>query len=151
MSFDTNAAISIVLENTLTQTTRSIPLLLRNNYYEVDLSGITPGDYNFTIRVENEQLSQSGSFKVLNFDIEKQFLNANVDKLAKLAENTDGEIFFPEQFSELEKVLFAKEEYTAVQKSKENEIPLIDWKYLLALIVISLSIEWFLRKYNGLI
>jgi len=30
-------------------------------------------------------------------------------------------------------------------------VPLIGWKYLLALLVLSLSIEWFLRKYKGLI
>jgi hypothetical protein len=30
-------------------------------------------------------------------------------------------------------------------------VPLIDWKYLLAIIALALAAEWFIRKYNGLI
>ena len=43
------------------------------------------------------------------------------------------------------------ERYLPIQKSSKNIVPLIDWKYLLFLIVLTLAIEWFLRKYNGLI
>ncbi|NCO63830.1 MAG: hypothetical protein GW849_08130, partial [Flavobacteriia bacterium] len=41
--------------------------------------------------------------------------------------------------------------YQSIQKTHKNIIPLIDWKYLLFLIATSLSLEWFIRKYNGLI
>ena len=39
----------------------------------------------------------------------------------------------------------------SIQKESKNVIPLIDWKYLLALIVMALASEWFIRKFNGLI
>ncbi|NAS30540.1 VWA domain-containing protein [Flavobacteriaceae bacterium R38] len=149
--FDTNASVSIRLENKTVNSFRTVPLLLKNNHYEVDLSGIEPGEYDFVVSVANEQLSRSGSFKILDFDIEKQFLNADIDKLNKLAENSGGQLFFPDQFSDIENSLLSNEAYKPIQKSKENSVPLIDWKYLLALIVIALSVEWFLRKYNGLI
>ena len=41
--------------------------------------------------------------------------------------------------------------YQTIQKSNKNTVPLIDFKILLLVIVLSLAIEWFLRKYNGLI
>ena len=149
--FDTNASISIDFTNKETNATRSIPLLLKNNYYEVDLSGISAGEYNFTIRVEEENISRTGSFKVLDFDIEKQFLNANIADLAILAKNTGGSLFFPDQFETIRDTLLNNEAYKPIQKSKEDIVPLIQWKYLLALLILSLAAEWFLRKYNGLI
>ena len=42
---------------------------------------------------------------------------------------------------------FYSNQVTFLQKIE----PLIEWRYLLGLIILSLSIEWFLRKYNGLI
>ncbi len=149
--FDANANISIDFKNKETNTSRSIPLLLKNNYYEADLSGIPAGEYDFTIKVQEERLSRSGSFKVLDFDIEKQFLNANITDLTILAKNTGGSLFFPDQFETIRNMLLNNEAYKPIQKSKEDIVPLIQWKYLLALLILSLAAEWFFRKYNGLI
>jgi hypothetical protein len=47
-------------------------------------------------------------------------------------------------------VLLNDNRYQQVQKREQKVVPLIDWKYLLGLIVLILSAEWFIRKYNGL-
>ena len=47
--------------------------------------------------------------------------------------------------------LLEDERFATIQKSKRSVIPLIDYKYLLGLIALALSLEWFIRKYNGLI
>ena len=47
--------------------------------------------------------------------------------------------------------LIKDDNFKQVEISKEKIEPLIEWIYLLGLIILSLSIEWFLRKYNGLI
>ena len=47
--------------------------------------------------------------------------------------------------------LLEDDRFVSVQKSEQKVVPLIDWKYLLALIAVLLSLEWFIRKYNGLI
>ncbi|MFT5679087.1 MAG: hypothetical protein ACI9FY_001636, partial [Patiriisocius sp.] len=41
--------------------------------------------------------------------------------------------------------------FATIQKSEQKTVPLIDWKYLLGLIALTLALEWFIRKYNGLI
>ena len=43
------------------------------------------------------------------------------------------------------------EEYKAIEKNSVTKTPLIDWIWLLVLISILLAIEWFVRKYNGLL
>ena len=45
---------------------------------------------------------------------------------------------------------YADPNYVPTQKSKQIVVPLIDFKFLLGLIIAALSLEWFIRKYNGL-
>lgn len=148
---DSRASLSIVLQDSITKETRSIPFLLKNQGYEVDLSSLPPSVYNFSVKVEGKNISRSGTFKILQFDVEKQFLNANVTKLRRVATNTSARAFVINEADLLFGELIRDKRFVGVQKTSEKVIPLIDWKYLLPLIALSLAIEWFLRKYNGLI
>jgi hypothetical protein len=87
----------------------------------------------------------------LDFDIEKQFVNPDFKKLSQLAEQTQGKVFLSNQMETLIKQLLETENYKAVQKVVIKKTPLIDWIWLLILIVISLASEWFIRKYNGML
>lgn len=149
--FDARQSLEIILENTLSKEKQVLPFVLKNNNYQVDLSGLEPANYDFTVRSKTENISKSGSFEVLEYNIEQQFLNADVTRLRQLATNTSGESFFMDNLDELIAELSSNESYKPIQKSNKNTVPLIDWKYLLGLIVFTLSAEWFLRKYNGLI
>ncbi len=149
--FDNRASVSISVVNDETKQRQVFPLLLKNNYYEVDLSSLNSGEYNFTVSVQNEEVARSGNFTILEFDIEKQFLNANISKLNRLAAKTNGASFFPSEINSLIDKLVNDDTYRATQKSEQKVVPLIDWKYLLGLIILCLSLEWFIRKYNGLI
>ncbi len=149
--FDQKANLLIKVKEKNTQEAREIPFVLKNNIYEADLSGLVAGNYEYTVISVNENLSRNGQFTILNFDVEQQFLNADVTKLNKIATNTSGNTYFLNQEDELIKNLLNNESFKAIQKSRENIVSLIDWKYILALIILILSIEWFMRKYNGLI
>ena len=145
--FDTRGKLNLTVKNKETDASQIFPFLLRNNQYEVDLSNLPAGDYTFTAKVEGEQLSKSGSFTIVDFEVEKQFLNANLSAFQQLSD----EIYFPNQFEEIKQQLLQSPEFKPIQKSKQEVSPLIDWVYLLAIIVFCLSSEWFLRKYYGLI
>jgi hypothetical protein len=119
--------------------------------YEVDLSGLEAGNYSFTVKVNNENISKSGELKILDYNVEQQFLNANVTKLQSLASHTEGTSYFIDNTSTLANDLLNDSRFATIQKSTKKVVPLIDWKYLLALIALSLAAEWFIRKYNGLI
>ncbi|WP_407557505.1 VWA domain-containing protein [Winogradskyella sp. 4-2091] len=149
--FDNSASLSIILKNKEDESIREVPLLLNNGNYTVDLSGISAGLYDFTIKHNSESVSSSGSFQVLEYNVEQQFLNADISKLKALAINSEGEAYFANQSQLLIEHLLADKRYATIQKSTKNIVPLIDWKYLLGIIVLSLFAEWFIRKYNGLI
>ncbi|APY12372.1 hypothetical protein BWZ22_14570 [Seonamhaeicola sp. S2-3] len=149
--FDDRETLSILVEDKLSESKFEFPFVLKNNNYQVDLSNLKPSEYNFTVRAKNENISKSGSFTILEYNVEQQFLNANVTKLQQLATNSSGKSYFIDKTNDLIKDLMSDNRYVSVQKSNKNIIPLIDWKFLLAIIALSLSAEWFLRKYNGLI
>ena len=149
--FDVNGNLEITYQNKETNESKSLPLLLRNASYIADLSSIAPGDYVFTVKSRDEPLSTSGNFKILAYNVEQQFLNADVTKLQYIATNSSGNYYFIDDSDSIINDLISDNRFTTIQKSKTTTIPLIDWKYLLGLIALALSLEWFIRKYNGLI
>ena len=149
--FDDRGALTISLKDETSDVTRVLPFILNRSNYEVDLSSLPPSNYTFTISVANEGLQRTGSFTILDFNVEQQFLNADVTKLQRLATNTDGRVYFIENTDSLVAQLISDKRFATIQKSTKKVVPLIDWKYLLAIIALSLAIEWFMRKYNGLI
>jgi hypothetical protein len=149
--FDEKARLTIAVTNIKTKQTKNFDLLKGNNTYKVNLDGLLAGGYNFSVKELNTKTTYSGHFEILDFDIEKQFVNANVEKLKQLAVQTNGAAFYPNQIDALIKTLLENEEYKAVQKDVVTKSPLIDWKWLLVLIAVFLSSEWFVRKYNGML
>ncbi len=149
--FDAKASLNIISKNKEDEIETILPFILKNNNYQADLSGFTPGQYDFTVRANNGEASYSGSFQILDYNVEQQFLNANVTKLQQLAANSQGSSYFIANTDNLVSDLTNDSRYVTIQKSTKNVVPLIDFKYLLALIVLSLALEWFIRKYNGLI
>jgi hypothetical protein len=149
--FDSRASLTITVKNTETEKQTTFPMLLRNNYFEVDLNSLPAGEYNYTVSVANEAVSSSGNFTILDFNVEQQFLNADIGKLNRVAQNTNGKAYFTDQSDALINALLENTNFQNIERSEQKVVPLIDWKYLLALIILALAAEWFIRKYNGLI
>lgn len=149
--FDNRAQLNISVVNNETKEGANFPMLLKNNFYEVDLNSLQAGNYEFTVSVKEEGIARSGGFTILEFNVEQQFLNANVTKLGRVATNTGGTVYFIDQAVSLINELLENDNFKTIQKTNQKVVPLIAWKYLLGLIVLTLSAEWFIRKYNGLI
>ena len=149
--FDAKASLNIQLKNNDTSESREIPLLLDGSNYTVDLSGIDAGEYDFRIFHSAEAISFSGQIRILDYNVEQQFLNADISKLNLLAENTNGKVYYPSESALFIDELLKDNRYSTIQKSTKNIVPLIDLKCLLGFIALCLFAEWFIRKYNGLI
>jgi hypothetical protein len=147
--FDDRATLILTIKNKETNETSSFPFSLSNNSYQLALESLEPAEYTYTVSVENQQIKKTGSFKVNDYEVEKQFTNSNSKKLSRLAIKTNGELFYPNQSSELVDQLLIDKRYVTTQKSVTKQQELIDWKWVLFLIIGLLTIEWFTRKYYG--
>jgi hypothetical protein len=143
--------LSITVNNTETKQAKNYDLLKSDNSYKGSLDGLAAGNYNFSIKELNSKTSYSGRFEILDFDIEKQFVNPDLDKLMQLAAQTQGKTYFPNQVDALIKNLLEDAEYRSIQKNNPTKTPLIDWYWLCLIIGMTLAAEWFVRKYNGLL
>jgi hypothetical protein len=149
--FDSRASVIITVTNSETKVKVDFPMLLKNNFYEIDLNSLPAGEYSYSVTVSDQTVARSGSFTILDFNVEQQFLNAEVEKLIRLGANTGGKAFFITETKGMIDALLTDNRYQQIQKRAQKVVPLIDWKYLLGLIILLLSAEWFIRKYNGLI
>ncbi|MDQ7918323.1 VWA domain-containing protein [Mesonia sp. MT50] len=147
-AFDDRAKLEISLQEEESEEKFQYPFILQSHSYEVNLSQLQPSTYTYKVTVEEENIQKTGSFTIVDFEVEKQFLNAHVAQLQKISKDS---VYFLSQGEALLNQLVASKDYQPVQKSAVKKSSLIDWKILLGIIILCLSAEWFLRKYKGLI
>ena len=119
--------------------------------YRLNLNTLEPGSYSFEVKVNGGTHRSIGEFKILNFNIEHQFINANVSHLNQLALNTNGTTYFDTQLEGLILTLISDNRFSSIQKITKKTVPLIALKLGLLILLLSLAIEWLIRKYNGFI
>ena len=149
--FDNRETLMMTVVNEESKESKTIPLVLKNNNYEVDLSSLPASEYKFTVTANPSNISKSGTFTILDYNIEQQFTNADITKLQQVGNSTGGGIFFQDQLATLNQNLLTDNRYATIERSTKKTVSLIDWKYLLGLVILALSAEWFYRKYKGLI
>ena len=148
---DPNETITCKVIHQETKKEYDFEFLFKSHEYELELSHLPHGDYQYVIKTKNNGLVKNGAFEILNFNIEAQFINPDVTKLHQLATNSSTELKYISNYKQLFLELRNNENYKTTQKTIANQLPIINWKYLLGILLLLLTFEWFLRKYNGLI
>ena len=119
--------------------------------YNLNVGVLDVGRYTFLAKVKGGKLIRKGSFDVRAIQLEQLYTVANHKLLFQLANISGGKLFYPNQ---LDKII------TAIKKSKNNFISvsskeklkgMINIPLVLLILLVLISLEWFLRKYNGLI
>jgi hypothetical protein len=149
--FDTRASLEIRITNSKTKKVTKIPFSLMSNSYQSEIENLSSGEYQYKVSVIGQNIHKSGKFKIKEDQIEELFTNANSKKLLKLSEKTRGKLYFKNEITSLKKALLKNKAFYTSQKSIVKEQHLIDWKLILFMIVVFLTIEWFVRKYHGMI
>ncbi len=148
---DSNASLVIRFQNKDTGRQIELPMIINNYSYSLNISDLEFGKYSFVVTVNKKQQRFTGAFEILNFNIEQQFTNANIDQLELLSENTNTNVYFNSQINQLIEHLISEKRFYSVQKITKKSLHLLDINYWLLLLLISLTSEWLMRKYNGLI
>ena len=127
------------------------PMVFNGSAYEAQLTNLEPGDYTFEVRASADNLTFEGSFTSIPYAIEEQNLNADYATMQIVSEESGGQIQTIDKANEVIDSILESSKYSIVERAIEKNVPLIDFTWLLILIVLSLTTEWFIRKYNGLI
>ena len=156
-SFDENFNLksndNLVIEITSKNLSKPIiyDMISKNGLYEINLDNLMPDKYSYTVTFGDGKSSKKGKFEILPFNMETRFVNSNYRQLEKLANMSGGKSFNSYEFENLIDELVKNDQFKSVKKLEKKSLPLININYLLLLFLVSLSIEWFMRKYNGLI
>lgn len=148
---DLNGKLQIHLKDSLQKTDITSDFMVRDNFYEFNAGDLPAGKYEFTVTEKNSGITASGQFEVIAYDMEQQFTSANLDAMKAFAENNQTQVFYPNQIDSLKSALLNSTSLKPLQKSEQKSVSLIDWYYLLFLLILILAVEWFYRKYLGLI
>ena len=147
--FDPNAQLTIKISGS--DSTYESPLAFMGTAFEATLSNLTPDTYTFSVIEKRSGLSYSGGFTIIPYNLEHQNMNADYNKMKLVAQESEGIIVTSTHLDDLIDQLLNDDRYTPVQRATERNVSAINYIILLIIIASSLSCEWFIRKYNGLI
>ncbi|MFD1316284.1 vWA domain-containing protein [Namhaeicola litoreus] len=145
LSTNDDMILNIISENDTSE--RKLPMIFKNNKYQSNFF-LAPGKYNFKIQ-RNGNLEKTGSFQVLDFSAEDRETASNFKDLNQLAIHTKGELFMPYQLDSLKSILLKSNSFKPILSEEKEEQSFIDIKWILGLIALSLTLDWFLRKSQG--
>lgn len=101
--------------------------------------------YEATANIDGKELKDEGDFIVRNFDLEAGQLEANHMLLQNLATKAKGKFHY---IAEMNKLAVAEPKQPLAEFTEWNE-NILSLKMILYFLLLLLSAEWFLRKFNG--
>jgi hypothetical protein len=115
-------------------------------------AGLLPvSDYTYVAqaRLGNQIHRVNGNFSVRAMNVEQLNLRADHQLLNLIAVQTDAEMIYPHQLDDLKNLLFSREDTKPVTYVERGFYELINLKWILMLLILILSVEYFLRRFFG--
>ena len=119
--------------------------------YFLDIGILENGYYSFVAKVVGSSVVKSGVFEVKKIQLELMNLVANHGLLFKISELSNGKLFYINEIDLLSEELNKSSKNQKLIYSKEKLTSLINIPLILLILLLLISTEWFVRKYNGLI
>jgi len=122
-----------------------------SNSYSLNAGNLAAGTYSYSASTvwNGKSYTASGNFRVTALNIEEVNTTADFGLLNELATQYRGEFVYPDQLLSLKDKIRENKAIHSILRTTVHTEPLIDWKWLFALLVLLLSAEWFIRKHNG--
>lgn len=105
--------------------------------------------YNATVKLGDKNYTEKGKFQVAQIQLEMNNTIANHQLLSNLVKKHGGELFYPSTLEIIEKAILENNNIASIIFEEKDLKELINLKWIFALVLVLLSMEWFLRKRNG--
>ena len=125
-----------------------------NGQYEGALDFLDEGDYRFTATARSNSTvsgEDNGTFSVGGLNVEFQETRMNKELLQQIAVRTGGTYHHPNSVTTLAPEIAALPSFTPHEVVRSEDIELWNRSWMLGLVVGFFSVEWFVRKRNGML
>ena len=92
----------------------------------------------------------SGNLVVVSHNLEEMNTTADFGLMNQLASAYHGEFVYANQIASLKDKIAKNKAVTSILRSETTTESLINWKWLFVILLLLLSLEWFVRKRMGL-
>tara|TARA_B100000683_G_scaffold37094_3_gene32516 strand:+ start:4997 stop:7012 length:2016 start_codon:yes stop_codon:yes gene_type:complete len=118
--------------------------------YELVISDLEEGQYHYESKVisSGEEHVRTGHFTVIPLQLEQRQKQANHQLLYKLANMHEGTLFYVSEIDDIQQSINRLETKT-ISYSRVHLSELLNQRWIFILLLVFLSLEWFLRKRNG--
>jgi hypothetical protein len=142
--------VSMVMKNEKGTTFKSQFGVVGTNY-KLNAGKLAPGKYSWQVSTvyKGKTYSKSGYFIVDDIQLEQNNSSANHSTLKQLSIQSNGKYRFLKDYEKTLSEIAARNDITAVEYEEKVFLSLIDLAWLLTLLLILLSLEWFTRRYMG--
>ncbi|WP_345950946.1 hypothetical protein ABDD95_05740 [Mucilaginibacter sp. PAMB04274] len=119
--------------------------------YQLNAGMLPVGNYSYTANTKlgKQAFSAKGQFTIKPLNLESRQSTANHQLLYNLSTQSGGRMLQPAQINQLANLIKKNENIKTIVYDDQRFSDLIDSKWLFALIVVLLGMEWFLRKREG--
>ena len=123
----------------------------RGTTYHTNINNLNEGTYQFKVvsKFKDKQTEQRGTFAVLASQIEQQKLNADWNTLKKISDNSQGLLIEKNNFDAYAEIISNKIESRSQVYFSKQLSDLIQQKSIFLLLLLSLILEWAIRKRLG--
>lgn len=105
--------------------------------------------YSATTKIGEQLYSTGGEFSISALKLETAVTVADHTWLQQIANETGGKLLYPSEINQLNELIGSREDIVPVTYMQDKLKDLINLKWVFFLLVILLSLEWFLRKRSG--
>ncbi|MBC7384156.1 MAG: VWA domain-containing protein [Bacteroidia bacterium] len=144
--------VSITLKNE-EEKTYSYTFSKTTKAYQLETGTLPPGTYQYNAQVNgiNKYQKKTGRFSVSALQTELLQTKADHQLLFNLASKNGGKLFYPNNMQNVFDELTKNENIKPVIYEQKEIKELMHQKWLFGLIVLFMTVEWFIRKWNGFI
>jgi hypothetical protein len=123
----------------------------KQTMYSLSAGQFSAGEYTYEAKVKygDKLYTKSGIVIIKEIVSEKINTVANHQLLYQISKQSGGKLFYKNQLEQLQKDILSSDSIKSITYSHKELTDLVNLKWLFFVILAFLSIEWFLRKYNG--
>jgi len=146
-----NPEVTLVLTNEKNQQF-NYTFTKNNTSYQLNIGTLPPDEYSYKAITNNgtKALEQKGNITIKQLFAEQTQLIADHQFMSQLAFKHNAKLFYPTQLNQLADELLNSPNIKTITYSHKDISELIDLKAIFFILLGLLSLEWFIRKYNGL-